>query len=353
MFGDQNSYFKHPLVEAAKHCDCICAVGDHIATELEFLAPEFKTANINIVYNGVPAYQTSTAEKLQSKEKLQVYCENLLGYRPNFVFTHVTRLVDSKGLWRDLRVLEHLEKRFSARGNTAVLLLLSTEVSQRRSCDIEHMESSYHWPVAHREGWPDLSGGEAQFYTAVQEFNCRSRNIKIIFVNQFGFSRKTCGTRMCEDIEFIDIRRASDVEFGQSIYEPFGISQLEPLTFGGICVLSSVCGCEGFLRAANGRGLGPNVIIADYTKLNDRRFGDIKDLLEIDHSVRSQIEESVSVEVAEKIIQYLPKNESEIESMIQKGYSLAKNMSWDVVVKNYVLPSLQTAMQKELIIQPS
>jgi len=243
-----------------------------------------------------------------------------------------------------------MEKRFRNDGRTAVLLLLSTEVSQRGSCDIENMESSYHWPVAHREGWPDLSGGEAQFYTAVQEFNCKSQYIKIIFVNQFGFSRKTCGTRMAEDIEFIDIRRGSDVEFGQSIYEPFGISQLETLTFGGICVLSSVCGCEGFLQAANGRGIGNNVIIADYTDLNDRWSDDINDLLEIDHSVRNQIEESVSDQVADRIIQYLPENESEIESMIKSGYSLAKNMSWDVVVKNYVLPGLQTALQKELII---
>jgi len=347
VFGDQDSYFKHPLVEAAKHCDCICAVGDHIAAEMRFLSPEFKTADIDIVYNGVPAYQSSVVEKLQSKEKLQRYCESLLGYKPELIFTHVTRLVASKGLWRDLRVLEHMEKLLRACSRTAVFFLLSTEVSQRRSCDIEYMESSYNWPVAHREGWPDLSGGEAQFYTAVQEFNSRSQNIKVIFVNQFGFSRRTCGTRMGEDMEFMDIRMGSDVEFGQSIYEPFGISQLEPLTFGGICVLSSVCGCEGFLHAANGQGIGKNVIIADYTNLSSISSADIKNLLEIDRSARNRIEEEVSKEVAERIMQYLPKNESEIESMIQNGYSLAKKMSWDVVVKKYVLPSLQTALHKQ------
>jgi len=246
-----------------------------------------------------------------------------------------------------LRVLEKIEKEFRALGKTGVLFLLSTEVSQRRSRDIYNMESAYNWPVAHREGWPDLSGGETNFYTAIQEFNARSCNIKIIFVNQFGFSRKNCGERMPEDMEFMDIRKGNDVEFGQSIYEPFGISQIEPLTFGGICVVSNVCGCSGFLQdIADGEDVR-NVIIADYTNLDNRSFADIEALLQIDQSVRNQIEDYVSEKVAKKIVSHLAKSESEIENMIQTGYSLAKNMSWETVVKNYLLGSLQKALYKE------
>ena len=349
VFGDQGSFFKHALVEASKYCDTICAVGDYVLRELRFLSPEFEIADIDIAYNGIPAYQISVAEKLKSKEKLQLYCENLLGFRPDFVFTHVTRLIQSKGLWRDLRVLEYIEKSFRDQGKTGVFILLSTEVSQRCSCDIYDMESAYNWPVAHREGWPDLSGGEANFYTAVQEFNARSRNIKAIFVNQFGFNRKGCGGRIPEDMEFMDIRRGSDVEFGQSIYEPFGIAQLESLTFGGICVLSSVCGCAGFLRDITSGESVRNVIIADYTDLETGEYADVEDLLQIDRSVRSRIEDSVSKKVARKIILRLAKSDSEIEDMIQAGYSLAKNMNWDVAVKNYLLPSLQKVMHKQSI----
>ncbi|MHC4423384.1 MAG: glycosyltransferase family protein [Planctomycetota bacterium] len=346
VFGDQSRFFKHALVGASKYCDGIYAVGDDVYRELQFLAPEFQTANIDIVYNGIPAYQISVADRLQSKEKLQLYCENLLGYKPDFVFTHVTRLVMSKGLWRDLRVLEKIEGEFRLQDKTAVLFLLSTEVSRRRSRDIYNMESAYNWPVAHREGWPDLSGGEAKFYAAIQEFNAQSRNIKVVFINQFGFSRKSCGQRMPEDMEFMNIRKGSDVEFGLSIYEPFGISQLEPLTFGGICVVSSVCGCSGFVRdVADGEDV-KNVIVADYTGLDNHRFADIEDLLQIDRSVRDQIEASVGEKVAREIICRLPQNESEIESMIQDGYALAKNMSWDVVVKNYLLNNLQKALHK-------
>jgi hypothetical protein len=343
VFGDQSSFFKHALVEASKYCDRICAVGDYVADELKFLAPEFKSADIDIVYNGIPAYQIGIGEKLASKEKLQRYCENLLGYRPDFVFTHVTRMVVSKGLWRDLRILYTAEKEFRTLNKTAVLFLLSTEVSRRRSRDIRNMESAYNWPVAHREGWPDLSGGEATLYTAIQEFNARSRNIKIILINQFGFSRKNCGDRMPEDIEFMDIRRGSDVEFGLSIYEPFGISQLEPLTFGGLCVISSVCGCAGFVQDMTGPEGADNVISADYTDLGNHRLADVEDLLQIDRPVRDRIEARESEKVAMLICSRLSKNESEVEGMIHTGCSLAKNMSWDVVVDKYLLPALQKA----------
>ena len=346
VFGDQSSYFKHSLVEASKYCDRIAAVGDYVVDELRFLAPEFETADIDIVYNGIPAYQITVAEKLASREKLRGYCENLLGYRPDFVFTHVTRLVRSKGMWRDLRVLEYIEKEFKTQGKTGVLFVLSTEVAQRRSDDIYKMESDYHWPVAHREGWPDLSGGEAAYYTAVQEFNAKSSNIKIIFINQFGFESRRCGNRMPHDMEFMDIRKGSDVEFGQSIYEPFGIAQLEPLTFGGICVFSSVCGCLGFLRDVTDGQDVKNVIVADYTNLETHDYVDIEDLLQINRTVRDQIEAIQSEKVAMQICSRLPKNELEVESMVHSGYELAKNMNWDMVVNNYLLNSLQAIPAK-------
>jgi hypothetical protein len=346
VFGDQTSFFKHALVDASKHCDAICAVGDYVVSELRFLGPEFETADIDIVYNGIPAYQITLADKLKSKAKLQQYCEKLLDYKPDFIFTHVTRLVQSKGLWRDLLVLYTIEKEFRTQGKTGVLLLLSTEVSQRRNGDINKMESAYNWPVAHREGAPDLSGGEAAFYTGVQEFNARSKNIKIIFINQFGFNQANCGQRMPNDMDFMDIRKGSDVEFGQSIYEPFGIAQLEPLTFGGICVVSSVCGCAGFVADIAGAEGAKNLVIADYTRLNGHETDKIETLLKIDDSVRKQIEQNVSERVAMQVCSRLAKSESETEDMIKAGFALAKNMSWDEVVKNHLLPCLQKTLAK-------
>jgi hypothetical protein len=346
VFGDQNQYFKHSLVEASKYCDRIYAVGDYVMDELRFLAPEFDSAEIDVVYNGIPAYKISTAEKIASKAKLQKYCENLLKFKPNHIFTHVTRLVRSKGLWRDLRVLEHVEKEFRAQGKTAVMFVLSTEVAPRRSKEIHQMEATYNWPVAHREGWPDLSGGEASYYAAVQEFNARSRNIKIVFINQFGFGPKECGKQMPEDMEFMDIRKGTDVEFGQSIYEPFGIAQLEPLTFGGICVYTNVCGCAGFLRDTTSGEPVKNAIVADYTNLEIQSDNDLEDLLKINREVRDHIEANESQRVAMQICSRLPKNEAEVEELLETGYELARRMSWDVVVQHYLLPGLHNMAEK-------
>jgi glycosyltransferase involved in cell wall biosynthesis len=347
VFGNQATYFKHCLVEAAKYCDHIYAVGDYVADELRFLAPEFETTDIDIVYNGIPAYEIRVADKLTSKEKLRRYGQTLLGYRPDYIFTHVTRLVRSKGLWRDLNVLLEIDKVLEQWGQTAVFLLLSTEVSRRRTCDIHHMEATYGWPVAHREGWPDLSGGEADFHTAIQRFNARSHNIKAVFVNQFGFDPKSCGSRMPSDMEFIDIRRGSDVEFGQSIYEPFGIAQLEPLTFGGICVFTNVCGCAGFVRDVTAGQEVRNVIVADYTQLRDSQHYDIEDLLQIDRHVRDQIEAAESARVAGEIVDRLPRSEAEVEALINEGYRLAYNMSWDVVVRKYLLNDLTRTTDRQ------
>jgi glycogen synthase len=151
---------------------------------------------------------------------------------------------------------------------------------------------------------------------------------------------------MPADMQFMDIRKGSDVEFGQSIYEPFGIAQIEPLTFGGICVFSSVCGCSGFLRDVTGARDVSNVIIADYTNLETQNCPDIEDVLQIDRATRDRIEANQSEKVAMQICSRLPKNETEIESMIQSGYELARNMSWDVVVNNYLLKSLREIPEK-------
>ena len=346
VFGPQDQYYKHPLVDASKHCDAIFAVGCLVADELRFLAPEFETENISVVYNGIHAYKTTVEEKLASKRKLQQYCLNLLGYHPDYVFTHVTRLVRSKALWRDLRVLEHLDEAFTRSGKTAVMYMLTTEVCQRRSSDIFEMEAKYDWPVAHREGWPDMSGGEAMFYTAIQEFNARSKNVKIVFINQFGFSRKLCGNKMPDNMDVIDIHRGTDVEFGQSIYEPFGISPVEPLTFGGICVFSNVSGCAGFVADAvvgthtSDKEGSRNFIVADYTSL-DGHLPQIKDLLAIDRAARDKVEIVESREIAEDILVLLPKSNAEIAELIEHGRRIAQNMSWDVVVTEYLTPALE------------
>jgi glycosyltransferase involved in cell wall biosynthesis len=348
VFGSQRDFYKHPLVEASRYCDNIFAVGDYVIKELRFLNDQFEDHPIDLAYNGVPSFKLTVKEKLASRDRLRQYCENLLGYRPDYVFTHVTRLVPSKGLWRDIRVMEHMEKILRADNKTAVLFVLSTETLGRWPGDVLNMEATYKWPVAHREGHPDLTGGEAAFYAGVQEFNARSRNGKITYINQFGFDRKTCGNRMPPEMEFLDIRKGSDAEFGQSIYEPFGIAQVEPISFGGICVFTNVCGCAGFVRHVTGNKPTPNVIEADYTVLKDLKVGhQLEDLKKIDKAQRDWVENCVSKEVAEELYKRLPTTEAGFARIIDAGYELAHNMSWEAVARDYVLPGIQRALQRE------
>jgi hypothetical protein len=354
VFGDQTGFYKHALLKCIRFMDAIFCVGDYVQKEFRFLGPDFIHIDSQLAYNGVPCWKIGADEKMHSRQKLRTYCKNLLRFEPDYVFTHVTRLVPSKGLWRDLRVLEHLEPILRQRNETAVLFTLSTEVPARRGDEIRKMEQWHKWPVAHREGLPDLSGGEAVYYQGVQEFNACSRNIKVVFVNQFGWEQKLCGVRMPADMEFMDIRKGSDVEFGQSIYEPFGIAQVEPISFGGICVFSNVCGCAGFVEKAsekiNGKPTTPNVIVADYTELPDRSLRP-EQLLNIAQPQRDELEHAVAEKVAQELIRRLPRTPAEFEQSIERGYALAEQMSWDAVARDYVVPGIQRASKAQRLKQ--
>lgn len=341
LFGDQSGYFRHALAEASRHLDVTLAVGDYVVDELHFLSPEMKQSNIRLTYNGIPAYENAEKEADASKERLADYAEALLGDRPDYIFTHVTRMTPSKGLWRDLNVMKYIEEDFRRHETTAVLFVLSTEIGgPRPAADILHMERWWDWPVAHREGMPDLTAGEALFYSGVQSFNARTRNAKIIYVNQFGFDRSSCGQRMPRDMQFWDIRRGSDVEFGQSIYEPFGIAQLEALSFGAICVMSSICGCAGFVSKVAGRGGTPNVAVADYT--NYRATPDtIEGYMRMTREAREDFDDEVAADVAREVLKRLPRSNEEKAAYIRRGYELASQMSWDVIARDYFLPAIR------------
>ena len=380
VFGDQSAYFKHAIVRQAVHCDAIFAVGDLVREELRFLGGHFTNYAIDLVYNGINVEEITVAERLESKRRLQDYCLTLLGYRPDFVFTHVARLVLSKALWRDVRVMNHLEGLLRTSGETAVLFVLATsEPAGRQPESIQSWETQYDWPVGHRADNGDLIGEEAHFFFAdVEPFNHAARNSRIVLVNQFGWSRDRCGTRMPAGMGFSDIRRGSDLEFGQSIYEPFGIAQIEPVGFGAISCVSNVCGCGGFVQQAADelvqQGLLPAsgqegrsthsaggvilphggaassvlsdgafpLVIADYIGLSEEPMpGSPQDALAIDGETRGRIEAHSSEGTAGRIFERLPKSRAQMAEMIRIGSALASSMSWDTVVENSFLPGLK------------
>jgi hypothetical protein len=342
VFGAQDDYHKYAVVGATHYCDGILAVGHHVAQELLALSPEFEHADMTLCYNGVPVGADSVAERHASRERMRRYFRSLLGWEPDLLFTHVTRLARSKALWRDLDVLLALDRKLVERGQTAVMLVLSTELPRRPVADILRMETEWEWPLAHREGGPDLTWNEARYYEQVQAFNARARHVKVVYVNQFGFDRARCGLRVPEDVEFLDIRRASDVEFGLSLYEPFGISPLEPLTYGGICLVSTSCGCAGFVQQVTAGRRAANVILANYVDAA-RKPKTVAEALALGEPERREAERKVAEQLAEQILKRLPGSEPDEDKLIHSGMELARRMSWDVVADRFVFPAIRRA----------
>ncbi len=342
VFGDQSDYYRHALVQLASHCDGIFAVGDPTFDELRFMG--FEAQAIDLVYNGIPSVQISYVEKLQSCTRLRDYAQNLLGYEPDVVMTHVTRPVISKGLWRDLLVLSHLDRLLEDKGQTGVFFVLTTAAEQRSSQDVETMESEYGWPVSHQIGAPDLVSNEVDIWRDMEAFNRESVAIQAILVNQFGWDRTSCGQRMPQDMAFEDLRRGTDVEFGQSIYEPFGIAVLETLTFGGLCVPSSVCGCCGFLDRATQEKPNSLVVVADYTA--DVASESLTSARAIGEFERRIQEDKVAEKVAWDIADALPSSDREREAQLHSGYKLAAQMSWDRVCEAFFFPGIERAISR-------
>jgi hypothetical protein len=130
---------------------------------------------------------------------------------------------------------------------------------------------------------------------------------------------------------WLDLRIASDLELGMSIYEPFGIAPVEPLSFGGLCLISSVCGCAGFARRAAGGGTPETVIVADFTQLPPGRRT-LQEIRAIGRAERNEVEERVAQQCALAVAERLPKSPDERYRLVEVGSRLGAAMSWDVVV---------------------
>jgi hypothetical protein len=200
------------------------------------------------------------------------------------------------------------------------------------------MEEHYGWPRDHREGYPDLVGPESDLWRDIRAFNGNHANVQVVLVNQFGWNKARIGARLPDGMDIADLRRATDVEFGMATYEPFGISPLEPLGCGAICVISNVCGCEGFVRHATANQGTPVVISADFTKL-DKPMS-IDGLLGMGRSERDHIEERVAKEVAAELMNRLAWTDDGREKLLAIGQKLIKKMGWDQVIEGGMLPML-------------
>ncbi len=338
VFGKLDHLFRHALISRAHLCDGVIAVGDRTRDELKFLNQRCNEHPIELVYNGVPAMAVDLDSKRRSRAMLLEYAKAIVGFEPSVLMTHVTRPVVSKGLWRDLKVCHELDGRLAQQGKTGVLFILTTAGGVRRPQDVMAMERQYDWPRRHRSGYPDLVGPEVNIHHNIEGFNNGHKHVQVVLVNQFGWSHDRLGRRLPRRMNIADLRRATDIEFGMATYEPFGISPLEPLGSGAVCVISNVCGCGGFVNhVTNGTGT-PNVIVADFTKLDSPRS--IDQLKSMTQTERDRIEQAVAANVAEQLMRQLPWTDQARKKLIDSGQKLVAEMGWDQVIEEGLLPML-------------
>ncbi len=335
VFGDLSGVFRHQLISLSHCCDAVMAVGDYTADEMHFLGRHFDHHDIELVYNGVPAAKVTQKARKAARKMLVDYSKKLVGYEPDVLMTHVTRPVISKGMWRDIQVCQNLDRHFEQEGLKGVLYILTSAGGTRRPQDVKHMEKEYGWPRDHRSGYPDLVGPEEDLWKMIHAFNANHENVQVILVNQFGWSRERIGKRCPKDMDIADFRWATDVEFGMATYEPFGISPLEPLGSGAVCVISNVCGCEGFVEYVTKGKPIDNVLVADYTNLDKKRS--IDSLLGMTRDERDAIEQVESARIADELMQRIPLTDDARKALLKSGQELVTKMGWDQVVENKLL----------------
>ncbi len=349
VFGEQDSAFRPALVMRTHMLDRLFAVGDSIVEELRFLGPEYQEKDIDLVYNGILAPKILPEAKFESRQRLQEYARRLVGWRPHFVFTHVARPVVSKAFWRDLQVMAELDPKLEAAGEKAVLFILASATHPRTAAQVAKMEK-HGWPLEHEKGEPDLVGPEVAIDKVVRAFNKKAKASHAIYVNQFGWEHGLCGTKMPKAMTFSDIRRGSDVEFGLSAYEPFGIAQIEPLPFGTICVLSRACGCCGFIERVDKNKELPTVLIRDYTARH--ATASLPKLMKMTAEQLAEDEQQIAAELAEELFKILPRSDKDIKKYLALGYRYARQMSWEVVARDYFLNGVRQMLTPGGVIPP-
>lgn len=334
-FGSQADYYRAELVKRVEHFHGVLAVGDNVKDQLLYFWPPIGADKIEVVYNGFNFQPIDLMAKRRARATIQDYCETLLNYRPDVIITHVTRLVISKGLWRDLKLLYYLDELMARMRLKGFYLCLATQVTTgRTSEEILRMEAEYGWPVLHKDGFPDLDGQEKPFADFLALFNARSKAIKGIFLNQFGFSPERCGRRVPEGADRLTLRAAADLELGLSVYEPFGIAQLETFAYGGLPIVSRACGCSYLLDAV---APDKTFSVIDFAAPNGTPGFDPDDrdsLLKMTMTDRERIEEAAVQNAARSIFGLLRPGGEEARFKIMS--QAAPAMGWEAITERIV-----------------
>jgi hypothetical protein len=63
-----------------------------------------------------------------------------------------------------------------------------------------------------------------------------------------------------------------------------------------------------------------------------------------------EVEQKVAEQLADQLLERLPKNEADEERLMESGYELARHMSWDVVAERLVFPAIRRACARRRVL---
>jgi hypothetical protein len=327
----QNNYRYAMIHAAVPFMHNLIAVGDQTRDELVFGGTPRNL--ISVVPNGINYELIGADRKRNSRNVLLEYCRNLGLLRPDYICTQVARGVLSKAPWRAAGIMHELDSHLHKEGKRAVLFYLISPGYRRKPEQIAEFER-YGWPIVHED--KELGDFGKDIYTFAEHFNKTHTNTQLVLINQYVSDNASLGSRAPRDLSFIDFRIGTDIEFNLAIYEPFGISPIEPLPYGAMIVVSNPNGCANFLvKASRQYGRDSPIIVADYCTLD----GEImpSDPLQIGRALREQVEARVNKSVAAELYSKL---KMEGVDRLAIGQDIASNFLWKNIISNYLLQIL-------------
>ncbi|MEW5801020.1 MAG: PIG-L family deacetylase [bacterium] len=354
------------LIQQAWKLDRIMTVSDYVFDELLFLDGNFRRkGDTPVFYHGNRQINCSVEMKRRCRANLLTYAAQKWGFPkintsdPDrcFVITRIARPMMCKAIHRDILLLKSLQKILADNRQQALLLIVTSwsgddPIISKIKDNIEKYEfdkadGSVFVRIVNAPRWPE-----------------QTEKVEGKYLPAPSFTRD-------------DLHRATDAALGLSAYESFGLSALEPLSCGAICVLSKSAGSMGmldWLRATeidklNTRerekallALDKNILRADFLDpLRKKIEGKLsrENITKKDHifsdrlfsvvstTTRDEIdtyEEQTSEKLAEQLYSLLPQNDNDRRLLIDRGAALSKAMSWERVIKAQFLSVLEELM---------
>jgi hypothetical protein len=298
-------------------CDRVGAVSASVVDELRFLDTRYELHPPVVVPHGHRPIETGWDAKEAARQRVLAHARKQWGKDFKLLMTHIARDEVCKGLWRDVDVCEHLATLLPPERKPALLVMV-TEWNEAEPSD-------------------NLRGLKAR----VDAFNAKDTGVFIALVNEPRWPRGLDFTRD-------DLHRATDVSLGQSLYESYGLAQLEALGCGAICVISGASGARRALREVCERqrlseSAHPNLVVSD--AVEDAREAGLADTVEgwkaLPAPVLREQELRTAERVAEELVRRLPRDAHEGRLLLATGWALSERLGWGPLIRERLLPLLR------------